>query len=164
MSGNGLNCRIWQEMTENGWNVRKWLNIAGHCWKWLDGNDWKQQKCHIMAGQDQKWLEMTRNGRNSWKWQEIDKITRMMLEKKIRWLYHSLKCVLYMIGCRFKIIKPQLASKMCIRKYGPLCGPSFSSCGELWPSVKEFSPLWTKKYFFILFLPNSEFFFLISNI
>ena len=39
------------------------------------------------------------------------------------------------------------------KMYGPLCGPSSSSCGGLWPSAKAFVALWAKKGLFMLFLP-----------
>ena len=55
-------------MTGNDW---KWLELAGNGWKW------------------QKWLEMAGNGFKRMK------TMMMMLEKQIRWPYHSFDCVLF---------------------------------------------------------------------
>ena len=39
------------------------------------------------------------------------------------------------------------------RRYGPLCGPTSSSCGGLRPSAEAFFALWAKKELIILFWP-----------
>ena len=38
------------------------------------------------------------------------------------------------------------------RRYSPLCGPTSSSCGGLWPSAEAFFLLRAKKKLFTLFL------------
>ena len=39
------------------------------------------------------------------------------------------------------------------RRYGPLRGPTSSSCGGLWPLAEAFFALWAKKELFMLFWP-----------
>ena len=50
------------------------------------------------------------------------------------------------------------------RRYGPLCGPVFSSCRELWPLAKRLCPFgFKKKYFLCSFCPFPHFFYIVCR-
>ena len=56
----------------------------------------------------------------------------------LKTLFHQLK-----IDMPYIIITIIISS--ITRRYGPLCGPTSSSCGGLRPSAKAFVALWAKK-------------------
>ena len=98
-----------------------------------------------------KYEEIKTSGGNAWK------VLVLHTDCKLRDMWQAMFCDCTLVTEILQILDKEILQSSQIhhtRRYGPLLGPTSSSCGGLWPLAEVFLALWAKKRAYYAVLEN----------